>query len=291
MISARDPNVAAHVRAAGTARRAGFGFTLMEVLVVIAIIAILLALLLPAVQQVRAASRRLQCANHLRQIGLALHNYHDAHSVLPPGSVVLGPIHPVQTGWGWGTFVLPQLEQTGLYSAIDFDLGNLVGANTTLSGQPLPVFCCPSDAALSQVSVDIPGVGPTLIAHGNYCASGTMLFEVSSVRFRNVTDGLSQTLLVGERRQTSGGSGSTTSAWCGTLAHQSDYLLFHSLPHLRVLSGQTVNSDSTFNSRHPGGVHFLLGDGAVRLLSESLDANVYHALSTPAGGEVVSDAP
>jgi len=286
MFPARDQYAARNVPVAGTDRR---GFTLIEVLVVIAIIGILLSLLLPAVQQVRAAARRLQCANHLRQIGLALHNYHDSHNLLPPGSIVLGPIFPVQTGWGWGTFVLPQLEQPGLYSGIDFNGGNLVGANVPLSGQTLAVYRCPSDTAPFQISVDIPGLGPIPIAHGSYCASGTMLSEMSSVRFRDVTDGLSQTLLVGERRLTSSASGPTTSAWCGTLAHQSDYLLFHSLPHLRVLSGQAVNSDSTFNSRHPGGVHFVLGDGSVRLLSESLDANVYYALSTPAGGEVISD--
>ena len=99
------------------------GFTLIELLVVIAIIAILVALLLPAVQQAREAARRSSCKNNLKQIGLALHNYHDVHNVLPPGylryansaSTWSGP------GWGWGVMILPQIEMTGMYDALRID--------------------------------------------------------------------------------------------------------------------------------------------------------------------------
>jgi prepilin-type N-terminal cleavage/methylation domain-containing protein len=110
------------------------GFTLIELLVVIAIIAILIALLLPAVQQAREAARRTQCKNNLKQIGLALHNYHDVHNTLPPGTA--GPFNVfasetpfLGSQWGWGTFVLPYLDQQGTYDAIDV---TRAGAVTTL---------------------------------------------------------------------------------------------------------------------------------------------------------------
>ena len=129
------------------------GFTLIELLVVIAIIAILMSLLLPAAQQARETARRATCANHLRQFGIALHSYHDSHGVLPPGSFVLPLSEPIQTGWGWGAFVLPYLDQAVVYNQIDFNLGTLVGTNTQLVSIPLPVYSCPSDPAPSQVPV------------------------------------------------------------------------------------------------------------------------------------------
>ena len=108
------------------------GFTLIELLVTLAIIAVLIALLLPAVQSARASARRAQCQNHLRQLGLALHNYHDTHLVFPPGSYVLGSASPVQSGWGWGAMILPYLDQSPLYQRIDFNIGTAVGGNLDL---------------------------------------------------------------------------------------------------------------------------------------------------------------
>jgi prepilin-type N-terminal cleavage/methylation domain-containing protein len=128
-------------------RRRDLGFTLIELLVVIAIIATLIALLLPAVQQSREAARRVQCKNHLKQIGLALHNYHDTAQTLPPG-FVLAPWPAVAPQlWGWNTMILPQMDQTALYHAIDTNrsIGDVATATPNLGATILPAMRCPSD--------------------------------------------------------------------------------------------------------------------------------------------------
>jgi prepilin-type processing-associated H-X9-DG protein/prepilin-type N-terminal cleavage/methylation domain-containing protein len=143
-------------------------FTLIELLVVIAIIAVLIGLLLPAVQAAREAARRATCVNNLKQIGVALHNYHDQVNVFPPGYVTA--INPAITdpcnqdsekqngidlgaGWAWGSMILPQLEQMPLYNSINFNLSVAYAANNTCSTTPLSVFLCPSDPGPSLVPV------------------------------------------------------------------------------------------------------------------------------------------
>ena len=98
------------------------GFTLIELLVTISIFAILMALLLPAVQSAREAARRSDCQSRLKQWGLALHNYHDLHQILPPGSITVGPAFLPFSGWGWQALTLPQVEQSSLYGQIDFSV-------------------------------------------------------------------------------------------------------------------------------------------------------------------------
>lgn len=148
-------------------------FTLIELLVVTAVIAVLVALLVPAVQQAREAARRTQCRNNLKQLGLALHHYHDAHRVFPPGFIS-------QQGWlgasnrnqfGWGVMVLPYLEQTNLYSRFNFDrpnwdesigIGSLMENNRKLSATKLSVFRCASDIAPDTIDRScLPQAGPT----------------------------------------------------------------------------------------------------------------------------------
>ena len=162
------------------------GFTLIELLVVMAIISILIGLLLPAVQKVREAANRLKCKNNLKQIGLALHNYHTNNGYFPPGYVsTVGPNGPADDrgpGWGWAAFILPYVEQTNLYSQIHFDLDITDPANTAVRMQSLKIFLCPSDNGQPVFTVDqlndpMPNYStpltdvngnPVQVAHANY---------------------------------------------------------------------------------------------------------------------------
>ena len=210
------------------------GFTLIELLVVIAIIAILIALLLPAVQQAREAARRSQCKNNLKQIGLALHNYHDTHRTFPPGFVdqESGRATPTNAHgmWAWGAFILPFVDQTGLYNAIRIDTGESYAdalVNTSVQDvvkTPLPTFRCPSDVGedLADTDRNIADANGTSHRHmrSNYVANnasfrmglvfGTpdngypgkangMFHENSRTRMRDIVDGTSNTIMISER--------------------------------------------------------------------------------------------
>jgi len=207
-----------------------FGFTLIELLVVIAIIAVLIALLLPAVQQAREAARRSQCKNNLKQLGLALHNYHDVHNVLPPGSIgyayTNGGDDPVTvTSFGALTMVLPFLDQGAIYNKIDFNRNFADPVNTPYMAPVLSAFICPSYAGPSSGEGHWYQRSPfTTFTAGitnyvgvvGYSPAGPFVSGVSplpieqrgtfwtnsNTNFRNFTDGTSNTLVFGEHRQT-----------------------------------------------------------------------------------------
>ena len=213
------------------------GFTLIELLVVIAIIAILIGLLLPAVQKVREAAARMKCANNLKQIGLALHNYHDANRYFPPGYIdgnsnpASMPDRDVGPGWGWAAFLLPYLEQVNLFNQIDFSRGIGSGSNAVAAQQPLTIFQCPSDPLQQNFTV-----WPTSVvaAHSNYVgcngsmecfanagganvANNGVFYRNSRNNFASVADGLSATIFVGERagnRSPSTWTGAVTGGRC-----------------------------------------------------------------------------
>lgn len=167
-------------------RQAHKGFTLIELLVVIAIIGILIALLVPAIVQVRESASRVQCKNNLRQIGLALHSYHDRWESFPSGYVsTVGPGGPADDqgpGWGWSALILPYLEKNNLSQQIDFTKGITDPANATARTTVLKVFLCPSDAGKDTFTVDKLGDAsstystplldvnskPVEVAHSNY---------------------------------------------------------------------------------------------------------------------------
>ncbi|MGE0376346.1 MAG: DUF1559 domain-containing protein [Planctomycetaceae bacterium] len=269
------------------------GFTLIEVLVTISIIGILISLLLPAVQSARAAARRTQCQSQLHQLGLALHNYHDAVRSFPPGSLTVGPAFRQLSGWGWGAMLLPYVEQTALYEQIDFHIGTAVGSNREVIREALPFWICPADASPARILASIPDEGTVVVTAGNYCGVEPALTGMSKLRVADVTDGLSQTLFVGERvyQPVLDGSLEYTSSWCGRVATEQQ-TIFQSVPHLPATAQHPINESLRFplcfSSRHTGGAQFLFGDGAVRLLNESIDRDVYAALGTPGGGESVS---
>ena len=204
------------------------GFTLVELLVVLAIVGILIGLLLPAVQAARQAARRIQCANNLKQLGLALHNYHSALKKFPPGlnmyTSASCPGVPAGShyGWSWSTFILPYMEQGAVYEMIDFDVGAYAWPNAREAGASrIRTFCCPSDpygeewvdccTGWSNGAADDEDFRQT-----NYvgvadsidrgCGNGIwprtdgngMLFNLKPVRVSHVKDGTSNTLFVGE---------------------------------------------------------------------------------------------
>jgi prepilin-type N-terminal cleavage/methylation domain-containing protein/prepilin-type processing-associated H-X9-DG protein len=293
-------------------------FTLIELLVVIAVIGVLVALLLPAGQAAREAARRAQCVNNLKQIGLALHGYEGIQQTLPPGYVSafdaagtdLGP------GWGWAAMVLPQMEQSPLFAAINFGLDIEVPANSTARLIVVGSLLCPSDRVMPSwpvVNRDIlTGAAIQVIcqvAPSNYVGmNGTsepgpdgegVLFRDSRIAFRDITDGLSQTIAVGERSHLLGPA-TWAGAVTGALLYDDDgdnigtadletapgMILGHSGEGIGP--GSNRSEPNQFYSLHSGrGVNFLFADGHVSYLKSTMNYKSYVGLSTRGGGEVI----
>lgn len=289
------------------------GFTLIELLVVIAIIAILIALLLPAVQQAREAARRSTCKNNMKQIGLALHNYNETHGCLPSGWVQPSLASTCQAnsattsaclpGWGWSAMLLPFMDQANLYEALNIGSTQLAVAPTTESQTIIPIFRCPSDTGSSlntdrgnhatsnyKVNYGSRGTGTTINTSPHNAAPGNGSFwSNSSVRFRDITDGLSNTVLAGETaRGVAGGTTYNGAIWVGYFDNgKTASCVWKMEDHV----GARINGTSpwAFSSRHVGGAHFLLGDGAVRFISENINGATYEDLGRRADGNVLGE--
>ncbi|MBR9800667.1 DUF1559 domain-containing protein [bacterium] len=310
------------------------GFTLIELLVVIAIIAILVALLLPAVQQAREAARRSSCKNNLKQMGLALHNYHDVYGVFPPGYVLQdrdGSGNPVYNGngssWGWGAYILPFMEQPALFDALN--IGDVTLSDAIIAGSgftdeletPISSYRCPSDTAPeTNDRLPLRRADGTNFATStsSYVANNTshkwhsggrlqgystrqggtwggpganhdptgLFWRDSNVRMRDITDGTSNTIALGERAwELNNPTGTTYNCKSGNVfgaAHNNEQLSIRSnlaagSAPINYASGDCQNG---FSSLHKGGAQFVLADGSVRFISENID----HQFEPGSGG-------
>lgn len=328
-------------RSSGPARADRAAFTLVELLVVIAIIGILVGLLLPAVQAAREAARRTQCQNNLKNLVLAVHNFHDIRKHLPYS---INPFdqtpkrYATYTGKGWIVDLLPQLEQPALYDLMrpgfenpgdasnDFSQDGDTGGMRRASIRPaiatrLPVLECPSDPSTALRTTEMwyfEGIETAITSykgvlgdhivwpsntihrqgtlpdcHNNPRGCNGVFWRfafVKPISFRKVTDGLSNTLFIGEDVASQDFHAAAYFA-DGDWASCNVPLNFF-LPQLpeEEIKQQWFNTRG-FKSLHPGGAHFALGDASVTFLNDSIDHETYRALSTRNGGEVVSELP
>jgi prepilin-type N-terminal cleavage/methylation domain-containing protein len=332
-------------------RQAGqrLGFTLVELLVVIAIIGVLVALLLPAVQAAREAARRAACVNNIRQVGLALLNHHDTKGRFPHGTYnlidhrdTLAPYNLTQNRRCWMHDVLPYMEQQALYSKFDtFMKTNFVAWDFPESGTPIPLLMCPNDPASPKVQtythstpggVGFPpaldGLGPSQGFSGNYvaCAGSTyynlgivkggttppymysaklngILFGQSEIRMKDITDGSSHTLLLGEIILTPDGSDDDLRGRyynsCGgnvnftTLyppnsptADRINWLSANAVPEAPAFPCSRCFAEQTYQSArsyHVGGANAVAADGSVHFIPSEIDPAVYRSFGSRNG--------
>ena len=288
-------------------------FTLIELLVVIAIIAVLIGLLLPAVQKVREAAARAQCQNNLKQLGLGLHGYHDVNAGLPAGYIASMSYPATGPGWGWATYLLPHVEQDNLSRQLD-----LTKPVETQAGirQVLKVHLCPSDQPpASAFAVTDAGMATVCLAGpSSYAATvgddasdvdaatgNGLFYRNSRVRFTDITDGTSNTVMLGDRAWSD-----TRGIWAGvptdsvcragptnpwtttTGAGQALTLVHNNWVNIKTDADGGLDD---FSSKHPGGVNVVMADGSGRFVrsitADGAERKAFWALGTRAGGEVV----
>jgi prepilin-type N-terminal cleavage/methylation domain-containing protein/prepilin-type processing-associated H-X9-DG protein len=259
------------------------GFTLVELLVVIAVIGVLTSLLLPAVQAARGAARRMSCTNNLHQIGVGLQNYHGAHGHFPPGG-----IEP-RTSWrdtisrqlAWSAFLLPYVEQRQVSERIDFGRPFDAKENAQAAAHVLPVYLCPSVTRSSYLKdgrgvCDYGGIYGERILSPNNPPKGVMLYD-QTIKIRDLADGTTCTLIVSE-----------DSDW-GDMQWINGRNIFDQAYAINAKPSTGQAMENEIRSQHPGGANGAFGDGSVRFLSEAMDLKILAAICTRAGGEVVFD--
>ena len=306
-------------------KRRDSGFTLVELLVVIAIIGILIGMLLPAVQQVREAARRIQCSNHMRQLTLGLMNYQSAHTHFPAGTKTAdGNFSSTreQPGLNWTAIILPFIDQGPLYDTVvdlSDNLSNPSAAYSSVAAtNVISTLVCPScpmqelnpirpdsgrDAAKSNYvgvwGIEVNGNSDYrhLAVNENVYDASTysgILFIDSEVDFGDISDGASNTFIMAERDGASIGVNTRAAAtWCGgRQAQWTNQCLAPISQELDyVINTVEDNRQAQWNavsSQHAGGANFGRADGSVEFLADAVNGDVYEAMGTKAGGEPVS---
>jgi prepilin-type N-terminal cleavage/methylation domain-containing protein len=281
------------------------GFTLVELLVVIAIIGILIALLLPAVQAAREAARRSQCSNNLVQIGIAMTQYEASHEVLPPGTInPKGPIRSEPAGYhmSWLVQILPYIEEANAYKHIDFSAGVYDPKNAPVRKLVRSFALCPSDSGGWRGKDANVATNNYVGCHNDVEApidanNHGVLFLNSHVGMRDIPDGTSYTILAGEKL-----IGDNDLGWMSgtraTLRNTGTDINRTPEPGVRNSRWSTPNKEPVnqdplfvggFGSYHPGGANFVLVNGAIRFLSETIDRTLFTHLGNRADGELQPD--
>ncbi len=256
--------------------RARRAFSLVELLVVVALVGALVALLLPAVQAARESARRTQCQNNLRQIGVGLQLYHDNHDAFPAGGIEWRLGHDrTKRQLAWSAFLLPYLEQQTLYAQLDLSKAFDAPENAAGATAVLPVYLCPSAArdewlVEGRGPCDFGGIYGERITGPNNPPKGTMIYD-HAFRIAEITDGASNTLIVAEDVRWPEGQ------WINGRNVFDQAFAINAAP----------NWENDIRSDHPGGAQGVLVDGSARFLAESLDLQVLAAICTRASGEVV----
>jgi prepilin-type N-terminal cleavage/methylation domain-containing protein len=272
------------------------GFTLVELLVVVCICAISVALAMPGIVRVRAQARANACLNNLKHVGLAMHNYHETFNTFPPGWVAKDVKPATGACFGWGSMLLPFLDQGPLYNKLNFS-SPPDSSNAALQ-TPIMYFRCPDDTSedvnpvrdefgTSNYSGNYGDVALPGSANANPKASG-ILFWNSKVGVRDIPDGTSTTFLVGERCISS-----AAAIWMGVRSNQNAGDNVTACNHAARLN-TVIDS---FTSRHVGGAHFVMGDGSVRFVSDEIDSQeggnppkgLYQKLANRYDGQAIGD--
>jgi prepilin-type N-terminal cleavage/methylation domain-containing protein len=314
-------------KACGTLdRRKGFarrvsrrGFTLVELLVVIAIIGVLIALLLPAVQAAREAARRLQCANNLKQIGLAIHTYHSACNAVPYTDIAgLYSRRPDQPAWCFLVRILQFMEGGTEFEQLDLTKQSYDPVNFPNIQKVRSSYLCPSDDMGGELREEEGYPSPQIIAQADYAgcigdymnATGTPGIGVPasppygnwgipypirgmigryawSPTFNDVPDGLSHTMMVGECVGALCTAQSYAVESFATTAHPINYMNQSLINNPPTYANPRYDEGIGFRSMHPSGANFCLTDGSIRFLDEDIDGTTYRALASREGGEVI----
>ena len=297
------------MRTTATRSLARPAFTLVEVLVVIAIIATLVGLLVPAVQSAREAARTNTCKNNLKQFGVAMHNYETANKRLPPGYRFVSGPEGNGLGFSWGALLLPFMEEAAVYKEFRFDLPLYDPANLIPREKHLPVFLCPTDPISPNGFVEMGNERYAMACYvGNFGPPDLdatqdkrdgVFSRNSHTGLKDITDGLSKTFMLGERQNgpfrhvgVHGHHFEYETAWAGAIRDVDDPSDDHG--HMVLFqSGHTPNAansdDRDVSSAHQGFAQFLMSDGSVRAVLEAIDVDAYLASSTRAGGEQVGE--